>query len=314
MVRPRFLLLLPLTLVLLFTGIAPASASFTVLGTDPAGDSTEAHPGRDIVKVGLNYNRRTGHLRGGVMLRGTPGTESAANLTLFAGRRTGSGCNGFPAIGFGTQTDLSGADWVLLGAGNAVRASGSAIKLHAAATEEYEATARPLAGKRPNCVIAALNDPGNPDLIYDVAGPYAFRALPELRVNLGRLPARMTPGRSRAIRVTVRNPGDARTGPIRLVVPRTRGLTVRMPKRLGSIRPGARRSVKLRVTLNRRARTFTSLRVRALGRQRLRASDSARLYLRKRSRPARGNSRSGNGSQLCFRYTWLPPYSTLVPC
>lgn len=308
-------LLTPL-LILFFTFavVPPASANFVALGQDQAGDAADPHPGRDIVKVGLSYNRRTGHLRGGVALRGAPTSAAAANLTLFAGRRTGTGCNGYPAIGFGTQTDLTGADWVLLGA-QGPRARGSAVKLYDAAAEEYEATARPLAGKRPDCVIAALNDPQDPDTIYDVAGPYNLRGLPELEVRLGKLPSKMRPGRTRKVRLTIRNRGDAPTGRVRLAPKRARGLTVRLPRRVVGLRAGTRRTMMMRVTLNRRARTFTNLRITAKAPSGLRASDRGRLFLSKPSGKSRkGSSSGGSGSKLCYRYTWMPPYSTLVPC
>lgn len=293
-----------------------ASANFVALGQDPAGDAADPDPGRDIVKVGLSYNRRTGHLRGGVKLNGTPNGDAPANLTLFAGRRTASGCNGYPAIGFGTQTDLRGADWVLLRSSGASPVAGSAVKLYDAAAEEYEATARSLAGKRPNCVIAQLNEPGNSAVVYDVAGPFNLRALPELELRLGKLPSKMRPGRTRKVRAILRNPGDAPTGRVRLAVSRARGMKVRMSRRVAPLGAGARRKVQLRVTLSRRARTSTKLRLTATSGNGLRARDQGRLFLQKkrRAKPGKGGSSNGSGSKLCYRYTWLPPYSTLVPC
>jgi len=307
-------------LAALFAGLVltpSASANFVALGQDPAGDAADPDPGRDIVKVGLSYDRRSGHLRGGVMLDGTPTSEAAANLTVFAGRRTATGCNGYPAIGFGTQTDLRGADWVLLSSSGSAPVTGSAVKLYEAAAEEYEATARPLAGKRPDCVIAQLNEPGNGAVVYDVAGPYRLRGLPELEARLGKLPPKMRPGRARKVRVVLRNPGDAPTGKVRLKVTRAKGMKVRLPRRVAGLRPGATRKVRLEVTLSRRARTYTNLRLTATAKNGLRARDRGRLYLRKPSRKPSGGgggSGGGSGSKLCYRYTWLPPYSTLVPC
>lgn len=112
-----------------------ASANFVAAGEDPAGDSVDPSPGRDIIGVALTYDRRTGHLRGGVRLRGEPTGEAPANLTLFAGRRTATGCDGYPAIGFATQTDLRGADWVRFGAPG-VPAAGTGR-----ATKTYEGSA-----------------------------------------------------------------------------------------------------------------------------------------------------------------------------
>ncbi|MDQ2622650.1 MAG: NEW3 domain-containing protein [Actinomycetota bacterium] len=308
----------PLLVGLIFIGLgaaSPAGANFVALGQDPAGDSADPHPGRDIVKVGLSYNRRTGHLRGGVMLRGTPSGEAPANLTVFAGHRTATGCNGYPAIGFGTQTDMTSADWVLLRSSGSGPVTGYANKLYAAQAEEFEATARTLAGKRPDCVIAQLNEPHDSANVFDVAGPYNLRALPELVARLGKLPPKMKPGRTRKVRVVLRNPGDASTGRIRLSVKRARGMKVRAPRRVAAIGAGKSRKVTLRVTLNRRAATFTNLRVTAIAKQGLRAGDRGRLFLSKKKRPQKNKGSSNNsGTKLCFRFHWLPPYSQLVPC
>lgn len=307
---------LALTAFLLAFGVSSsASASFMVLGQDPTGDAADPNPGRDIVKVGLSYNRRTGHLRGGVMLGGTPSSDAPANLTVFAGSRTATGCNGYPAIGFGTQTDLTGADWVLLKSAGAPPVAGSAKKVYEASAEEYEVTARPLAGKRPSCVIAQLNQPDDASIVYDVAGPYKLRALPELQVRLARVPSQMRPGRTRMVRLVLRNPGDAPTGRLRLSAARARGMKVRLPRRVGSLRAGFRRKVGVRVTLSARARAWTNLRVTVKSGKGLRATARGRLFLKKKrkQKPGKGGG-SARGSKLCFRYTWLPPYSTLVPC
>ncbi len=315
MTLPRASATIALLATVIGIGLAStASANFVTIGVDPAGDSIDPNPGRDIVKVGLAYDRRTGHLRGGVMLNGTPSGAAPANLTLFAGYQSASGCNGYPAIGFGTQTDLSGADWVMLRSAGAQPVNGRANKIYTAAAEEYEATVKQLAGKRPNCVIAQLNDPANPATVYDVAGPYRLRGLPELDVRIGKVPAAMKPNRTRKIRVKVSNPGDAKTGPVRLTVGKARGMKVRMPRKLATIKPGARRTVALRVTLNRRARSTTTLTLTATARKGLRARDQGNLYRSRPAPPSGGGGGSGSGSKLCFRYTWLPPYSTLVPC
>lgn len=299
---------------------APASAAFLTTGTDPAGDSTDADPGRDIVAVALSYDRREGALRGGVRFAGEPDFDLPANLTLLAGRRTATGCDGYPAIGFGTQTDMRRASWIRLDApGAPPGAQGIADKTYDEALEEYEAFEKALAGKRPNCVVAQLNEPGNPGVVYDIAGPYALRALPELDARLGKLPKAMTPGTTKTIRVTLRNPGDAPTGRIRLGVAGARGLKVKMPRAVPTLRPGAKRVIELRVTLARGAKTFTNLRVTAKAKDGLRAQAKGELYLRTPSRPS-GGSGSGGGSggssgpNLCIKYTWLPPYSMLVPC
>lgn len=314
----RPLAVLSVALLAAAASVAPAHGNFVAGGGDPAGDATDPSPGRDIVAVGFAYDRRTGHIRGGVRLNGDPvGTPS--NLTLFAGNRTASGCNGFPAVGFGTQTDLRRAAWVRLDAPGAPAAQGTAQKLFDVAIEEYEATASALAGRRPDCVIAQIDEPGNQGVVYDVAGPFPLKGLPEIEAKLGEVPAIFTAGRSRTVRVTLTNPGDAATGRVRLAVAGARGLTVKAPKRLPSLAAGARRTVRLEVTLGRRARKLTPLRLTTTAAGGIRATVEDRLYLSQRGGSSGGGSGSGPGggvgaTKLCNKYTWLPPYSTLVPC
>jgi hypothetical protein len=80
----------------------------------PPCDATDASAGRDITAVGLAYDRRRGELVGAFRLRGEPSHESSAFVSLFAGTRTPSGCNGFPAAGFGSFSDEFGASWLRL--------------------------------------------------------------------------------------------------------------------------------------------------------------------------------------------------------
>lgn len=314
---PHFAALAALILLIGLGLTSSASANFVATGTDPAGDSTDPHPGRDIVRVGLTYDRRTGNMQGGVMLRGEPSSEAPANLTIFAGRRTATGCNGYPAIGFATQTDMRGADWVLLRSPTARPITGQATKTYEGRAEDYEATDWQLRGMRPNCVIAQLNEPGNSAVVYDVSGPHAVRGLPELEIKMGNVPTSVRPNRPQRIRVVVRNVGDGPSGRLRLAAGKARGLKVQMQRHLASIRPGARRAFNLRVTLNRRARSTTPLKLTAVGPQRLRAVAEEDLYLSRPRTPSRGGGGGGGDSsppKLCFRYTWLPPFSQLVPC
>ncbi|MCK9249082.1 MAG: NEW3 domain-containing protein [Solirubrobacteraceae bacterium] len=299
-------------LALVLLPASPASAAFVGEGKDAAGDAADPHPGRDIVSVGLAYDRRTGRLDGAVRLAGEPSGDAPANLTLFAGRRTSSGCNRYPAVGFATLTDSRNADWVRLdGAGQA--RNGAASKTYDGASEEYAATSRTLRGVRPDCVIAQLTAPGNLAVVYDTAGPFKMRGLPELTAKLSRVPSVMRAGRTRTLRLTLRNRGDASTGRIRLKAKGARGLRVRLPKTVRTIAAGKRRTVNVRVTLSSRARTSTDLRITATAKDGLRARDERSLYLRK---PSAGGGGGGgaDGPNLCFRYHWQPPFSQLVPC
>lgn len=293
---------------------SPAQATFIAAGQDPVGDTTGGHPARDLLGVSLAYDKRTGALRGGVKLAAAPFEGAAANLTLFAGRRsaTGSGCNAYPAIGFGTQTDLRGVRWVRFAAAGAAPQDGAATKTYDGPIEEYEARAATLRGARPECVIAQLSDPAT-GAVHDVAGPYAVRALPELELALGTLPT-MRPNRTRTVRVALRNPGDAATGRLRLSIGGARGMSIRAARTVPSIAAGSRRTVAIRVTLSRRARSLTDLRVTARNADGLQARDEGRLVLVKNGGSGGSGGGGKGGSKLCYRYTWTPPYSALRPC
>src|SRR5690606_1910366 len=110
------------------------------------------------------------------------------------------------------------------------------------AVETYVATSAGLRGLRPQCIIARLANADDPTIVYDVAGPFTLKRLPELELSLGRVPA-MEAGKPRKVRVTLRNVGDAATGRLRLQSQRARGLTVTLPKRVASIKAGKTRRV-----------------------------------------------------------------------
>lgn len=310
----------PLAVVLAFGACAlvatPASANFVVSADDPTGDAADVSPARDIVRVGLAYDRRTGTLQGGVRLAGSPTTETAANLNLFAANRTASGdCEGYPALGFSTQTDLRDALWVRFDAAGSKAVTGTAEKVYDEVAEEYEASTRSLAGRRPDCVFARLNDPANEDAVYDMAGPFKLRALPELSVTVGKARYLETGGSARTLRVVVRNVGDASSGRIRLKLKRQRGLSVRMPRTLKSLRAGQRRTVRVRLRARKGARSNTPLLFSATGTKGIRAQDDSYVLVVRGSKAGSGSGSGGGGkTKLCLKYTWLPPYSSLEIC
>lgn len=294
---------------------APSHANFVGAGQDPVGDAAGGSPGRDLIAVALAYDRQSGHVRGGVKLAGAPDTVPA-NLTVFAAHRAAGGCVGYPAIGFATQTDLTGADWVRLNAAGAAPLHDEAGKLYDESAEEYEATDDALRGQRPNCVIARLSDPQNLDSVYDVAGPFELRGLPELEVAVGKLPNRFATGRARKLRLTVANPGDGPTGRVRLKVKRIKGVKVQLPGSVPSLRAGAHRTVTATITPARRSNgTSPELSLTATGSGDVSATLERRLWIFDKSRGGKGGGGGGSdGSRLCYRYTWIPPYSTLAPC
>ncbi len=293
---------------------ASAQATYVASGSDPANDAASPHPGHDIVGVALVHDPRTGQMRAQVRLRGTPTSDVDADLNVFAGRRTATGCNGFPAIGFSTLDTARSTRAVRLTGPEAAPMTFAARKQGGGeAVQEFETVLQTFRGITPNCVIARTAQWNDTSVVYDTAGPYTLRAAPGLQVELGKTPSTMRPGQTRTIRAVLRNPGHARTGRIRLSVGRAQGLSVQHARTVSSIAGGKRRTVSLRVTLSSRAKTSTTLKLRATAPKKLAADAEARLYLRKPSSGG-GSGGSGNPTKLCYRYTWYPPYGELRPC
>jgi hypothetical protein len=313
---------LVLAVLVALTLAVGASANFVGQATDPSGDSTDPNPGRDIVEAGLAYDPRAGGLFGAVRLRGEPG-DAPALLTLFAGMRTPAGCNGYPAAGFGSMTDELGAAWLRLDdSSGTATARGDADKDgYRSALQEFEATDRRLAGRRPNCAVATLTEPGNAAVVYDTVGPIALVGQPVLSLGIGRVPDRIPEGKTRKIKVTVSNTGNAPTRRVRLKVARAKGLKATVePRVLKRIAAGRKRTVSVAVTLGARASLATDLKVSAKA-GKLVARDEDTLYVRRKDKPPSGGGGGGgyDGPKTCVRF--IPDFSGetggslgLVPC
>lgn len=289
-----------------------ASAGIVGSGTDPTGDAVSPVAAHDIVGVAVALDPRTGRMQAQVRLRGEPTTDAPADLNLFAGRRQGSACTAFPAVGFSTLDTARGARGVRLdGAGREPRTGAASKSGGGEAVQEFEAQLPIFRGVRPNCVVARTANWTDTRVVYDVAGPFPLRGIPGLEAGLQHKSLRLRPGQTRKLRLTLRNPGQAKTGRVRITTAKARGLTVRGARSVGSIAAGKRRTVTLRVSLSSRAQASTTLTVRASAPGKLQAEASATLY--RRSPPSSGGGGS-DGPKLCYRYTWRPPYGELQLC
>lgn len=303
----------------LLAGVAAPTttqASYVGSGSDPASDVTTSSPGHDIIGVAAALDPRTGQMRAQIRLRGEPSADAPADINVFAGRRTATGCNGFPAVGFSTLDTVRGAKAVRLPSATAQPTVRSIAKDGAmTAVQELDATLDAFKGiASPNCVIARSAQWDDVSVVHDVAGPFSLKGVPGLIAELGKVPSSIKPGQTRTIRLVLRNPGHAKTGRIRLSVGKARGLSVRYPRTVASLAGGKRKTVALRVTLSSGAKTTTKLRVKATAPQKLTASADTRLYLTKPSSDSSGGGGGGNKPKLCYRYTWYPPYGELRPC
>ena len=315
----RFIRMSLIALAAALVAAPAARADFAATAHDPAGDAADASPGRDITAIAFAYDRRGGRLFGAVQLRGTPQEGAGALVTVFAGTGLASGCAGFPAVGFGSVTDETGARWLRLddAAGSGPR--GVALKSGSlSSVQEFEVTDPQLAGRRVDCVVATLTALGDASVVYDRAGPVPLAGLPELTARIRGTARPFTAGRRHRVTLTLTNPGDAPTRPVRLKAARARGLTVALPRRpLAPIPAGGRRTVPVTVTLGRRARLRTDLQLTATAGSVV-ARALATLHLDTPSRPG-GGDRPDDSTQLCNR--WQPDLSgetggslILVPC
>ncbi|MBF6618902.1 MAG: hypothetical protein ITG02_01560 [Patulibacter sp.] len=300
---------------LLLVAAPTAQAGYVGSGADPAGDAVTGNASHDIRGVAMAYDPDRGELRAQVRLAGTPDPAAEAELNVFAGRRGPTGCSAYPAIGFSSLVAGRGSTGVRLNGGSVAPITVSSSKDGTGdAVQEFRATAPIFRRLAPDCVIATTFALGNAAAVYDTAGSYAVRGVAGLEVQLGKAPSALRPGQTRTIRVTLRNPGHAATGRIRLSVPKARGMTARIARRVGSIAAGKQRTLSLRVRLSSRAKTTTELRVKATAPKKLAGRAETTLRLRKPSSEGGGGGGGSGGPKLCYRYTWYPPYGELRPC
>lgn len=276
---------------------APAAdANVIAAGEDPANDAIEAS--RDITTAALAYDRETGTIRGGVALRGAPTDATRAFVSIFAARRTPAGCDGDPQIGLSSFTTDAIARWIRIDAPGSITAQGDATKGGSDdQLQRFEVTDPALAGAAVDCITAVITDPADPNVVYDSSGPFAFTARPELAVRLAPVRRALTPGKTRTVRLTLRNPGDAPTGRIRLRVAGARGLSAKASRSVASLRAGQQRTVAIKVRLGSRARDETPLRVTAAAGD-LTVQARTTLSLHKPPAPDGGTS----GSNVCVGY------------
>jgi hypothetical protein len=307
----------------IFGGAAFARAEFVATATDPSGDAADANPGRDITSVGMTYNRNEGSLSGFVRFRGsTDGVPSF--ITLFASVRTATGCNGYPAGGFGTYSDEFGASWLRLDSPTGpAGASGDADKRgFDSEVQTFEASDTALSGRRWDCIVATISEPRNAANVYDSTGPIALVGQPGLSVRVRR-PEQFRRNRSQALKITVSNPGDGPARRVKLRLGRARGLSLSPRARsFGTIAAGKREKIRVKVRFSDRARGLTKLPIRASS-GRLVAKGTLELKVRTPRRPSGGGGGGGGGQSdpptLCNRWSPDPFGDTggsliLVPC
>ncbi|MGX6447997.1 COG1470 family protein [Patulibacter sp. S7RM1-6] len=293
---PRAARLVPL-LVAVTVGLlaAPAAqAAFVGEATDPAGDAAAPEGARDIVAAGVGYDRTTGRIKAAVALREVPYSASRAALVAYAGRRTPSGCDRGPTVGLTASTIGFTGTWLRFDTPGVVAARGEADKQGGSTrVQEVEAVSRRLAGLTPDCAVVSLVHPDGPQVLFDTL-TFSLRPLPSLGVRLSGLPRTVRSGRRHTLRIRLSNPGDAPTGRIRVRLGALRGMTAKRAHVVPSLKAGAARTVRVRVTFSARARTGNDLAVTATAGE-LRAKAERRVSVLRPTRPGGGSGGGGGG-------------------
>jgi hypothetical protein len=231
---------------------------------DEAGDSTTGRAAHDLLGAGIGFDRKTGHMVAVIRLRGEPNAFNRAFMSVYAGFWTPNGCSGFPLAGFGSYTDSFNATWFRQDTAESAKHGGAGKVGDREKIQKLWIKERRLAGRKWNCLNAALTDPDDPSVIYDQIKSVSIKGQPELMLKMPRVRRAIPPNQVRKLRIVIRNPGDGPLRNLRLRFPRVRGLKV-APRalRVKSIRPHTRRAVTVRVRLSRAAGAKTTLRVLA---------------------------------------------------
>lgn len=316
----------------LVAGIAMAGAS-VAHGAVVQGSATDPQDGalpggRDIVAAQASYDDAAGTVIVKVTLRGEPTAGDGVIAAVLGSAVEGDGCAA-PHVGIGGPT----GDTALASQWFTASASGAATRERAGTTVTFTGTASQLASATHRCVTVGVGGGGT---THDVIGPFALAApgpadpgpgqpgptpgptpAPPTRATVTvAVPASATliRGRWQTVRVRVRNTGTAPARAARLTVAVPSGVQVTVPgatrrapraRALGTLRPGATRTVAVRVRSTRalRASAKASFSVRATGRGTVRAR--AATALRNRVvRPVTPPRTTPGRGPLAGRYFW----------
>jgi hypothetical protein len=226
-----------------------------------------------------------------------------------------------PAGGFGSYSDEFGASWLRLDTPSGpAAASGEADKRgFDSELQRFEASDAALVGHPWNCVVATITEPANAANVYDSAGPIALVGQPGLSVRV-RAPKQFQRNRSQSLRIAISNPGDGPARRVKLRLGQARGLRLSpRSQSFGTLAPGKRKTIRVKVRFDDRARSLTELALRASS-GRLVAKGTLRLRVRTPRRPS-GNGGGGQRDlpRLCNQFS--PDLSgetggslILVPC
>ncbi|WP_026909783.1 hypothetical protein [Patulibacter minatonensis] len=324
--RPALLHVLPLAgavVALATVGVQAASAAFLGEAEDPAGDATVPEAERDITAAGFGYDPATGRMGAAVRLRG-PSAGAPATLIAYAGRRTATGCDRGPTIGFASDTDRDDASWLRTAADASIVSRGRIDKAGGrSALQRFDVSSSALRDLKADCALISTTALGDGTTIYDRLS-FDLKGQPELSLSTAGLPSRLTASSKRhALRVVVRNPGHGPTGKVRVRLGTVRGmLATRSTVTLPSIASGKSRTAAFRVRFSKRARLRTEIPATAkAGRLTVETVRDVRVQQPQARKPRRSGGGGGTGGtpSSCVRY--FPDFSGesggslgLVPC
>ena len=303
---------------ILAAAAAPAGATvFAGSGADPAGDSTGPGPGQDIVGVEASYDD-AGTVTASLTLAGAPdplffylqvgkrsGTACGPPFAALGGYTDGTtGVWGLDTDG----PDDFAADGHVTRAGSKVTIAVASARLAGRAPDcvtgyvQGKADGDPVVDEvgQPAALVASASPEPTPDPpgpgpapvptptpapapapapVQQTSTPKKQKAVAQLAVTVSGIPSTIRRNRTMSLRVKVANTGTATATGVKLKVGAARGLSA-TPKAITikTLKAGRSTTRRVRVRLTAKARTTTSLTLKATGARRLAAT--GRLALR----------------------------------
>ncbi len=313
--------LLGLVLALLLLAAAPASATVRK-GTGTDEQSTNVAAGNDLLGYGASADDATGTVVAAVQLRAAP----AETVVVRVGTLQGTGCtggvifqvrggaavwfpDGQPSSAKPAQLEPNGAS-VAVGAQDPVLAKpfdcveAGTAKQDGSLLDETGVTtlaADPPPPPPPTTTAAPASPPPPPTTA--TAPPVAVPQAAKLSLSLTGTPRTVKRNRTISLKLRIANDGSKPTGKLSLARPAARGLSVvTLARSLAALKPGAKKTVTVRVKLTSRARSSTPVRL-TVSSGKLKASSSVQLKLgtAKKAAPA---TKDTPGNPLVGTYWW----------
>jgi len=330
---------LALSLAALALLAAPASATvFSGSGADPSGDGPT--PARDVTAVEAAYDD-VGSATVALTFGAAP---DPLFFFVVVGTRSGDGSCGAPFVALGGYTDQAAGYWgrdggdtqsgvAVTRAGTRLTATVSAAGLAGLAPDcvtgyvtpqsdtgtRYDTIDPPVALAAPAVAPPATPAPPSPTAPAPAPAPApasapkpkakakATKKAPKLAVTVSGVPSTIKRNRTMSLKVKVANTGTAAATGVRLRAGTARGLSVRPATiAIKTLKAGRSTTRRVKVRLTAKARTTTTLSLKATGAKKLAATGrvALRIGTAKKPAPTKPKAKPAPTSPLAGTYWW----------